>query len=351
MHKSEAPHHNIAETESAALRPGGRAPPIRPSPVPPAFWAFARSPRTDDNEDDSDRPGTLLPLNAGPDALRWGPADGRPLGEAGGGGGAAQPVGVAVAPNGIALVTDCGGRGVRALDVDGHQGAALRRAQAAGAGLGAGACAGVAVSSRGYLVVLAKPRSRCVSAHARDGRRLFCLQLGWRRPFGVAFTARGRVAVSDCCESGTLSVLTVDWTSGGVLHLQRIRGLRRPSFLACGEDGAIAVSTRGSVHLYDGAGTLVWKSGPDRGVFRPAGVAFDSERNVVVADRGSGRVVVLLGRDGGLLRCVVRGLAGPQGLALSPSGVLVIADREAEALITHAYQPVHTPPQPPAFIH
>lgn len=250
-----------------------------------------------------------------------------------------QPVGTAVSPDSVVLVTGRDGRGVRALDLYGNQ----RKAHKWALEAEEGACAGVAISSLGFLVVVAKPRSRCVSAHTRDGRRLFSVRLGWRCPFGVAVTRRSRVVVSDCCERGTLSVLTVDWTSGSILHVHRVEGLRRPSFLACSSDDAIAVSVTGSVHLYNAAGALVWKSGPDQGVFRPMGIAIDSECNIIVADHTLGNVV-LLSQDGRLLRCVIQGLKGPQGLALSPDGILVIGDHGNNRVIAHPYHPAHTPP-------
>ncbi|KAI1895878.1 hypothetical protein AGOR_G00111290 [Albula goreensis] len=336
------------------LRDG--VPPKCPRPVlsgtraPATCWSFASPLRADRENDDIERSGTFLLSKPGPDGpYPPGPVNSQWLGKDGGEKGVVLPVGVAVTPGGIVLVTDHGGQWVRVLDLYGNHRMALQRGWVAEAGVGllAGACAGVAVSSLGYLVVLARPGSRCVSAHSRDGRRLFSLQLGWHHPFGVAITAKRQLVVSDCCERGTLSILTVDWTSGGILHLQRIRGLRCPSFLACSHcDNAIVVSTSGSVHLYDITGTLIWRSGSEQGIVHPTGVAFDSEHNVIVADHGSGRVV-LLSRDGRLLKCVIHGLAGPQGLALSPRGILLIADHGTSKLLTQPYQPTHTPSQLP----
>ncbi|KAJ8341896.1 hypothetical protein SKAU_G00341870 [Synaphobranchus kaupii] len=306
----------------------GCAPPRPPPPDPSGplaplpFWGFGSFRRTDNKSDHSGNFSPPTPDPDGPDSPV--PASERRLSEDASGGGAAQPVGVAVAPDGAVLVTERGGRGVRALDLHGNRRTALKWALEAEAG---------GVRGRGRL---------------RAGR-LFSVRLGWRHPFGVGVTRSSRVVVSDCCESGTLSVLTVDWTSGSVLHHQRIGGLRRPSFLACGDDDAVAVSASGSVHLYDGTGALIWRSGPDQGIFLPTGVAVDSEHNVIVADRASGKVV-LLSQDGRLLRCVVQGLKGPQGLALSPDGVLVIADYGTNTVLTHPYLPAHTPPQPTAFI-
>ena len=64
------------------------------------------------------------------------------------------------------------------------------------------------------------------------------------------------------------------------------------------------------------------------------------KKNIVVADRASGKVV-LLSSDGRLLRCVIQGLKEHQaGL----DGVLVIGDHRNNSVMAHPYLSAHTPP-------
>ena len=149
-------------------------------------------------------------------------------------------VGVAACSDGTIFVTEAGRQGVRVrvLDSQGNQRGSFESTDEGstfGSSEGSvGTPAGVAVSSRGYLVVLALPAQRCVSVHARDGTKLFILRSGWQRPFGVAVNVGGQMTVTDHCEEGGVTVLTLDWTTGTVLQLQTlVGGLRWPSLVAC----------------------------------------------------------------------------------------------------------------------
>ncbi|MBN3323237.1 TRIM3 protein, partial [Atractosteus spatula] len=262
------------------------------------------------------------------------------------------PTGVAVTHDGFVFITDCSNNKVRVLDSSRDMWVFFRKMKETPSKQG-GSPAGIAISSLGYLVVIAEPEKKQVSVYARDGRRLFSLKLNWMKPFGVAVTSKGQIVVTDNCENGSLSVLTVDWTNGSVLHLQLIGGLEYPCFVACSKKDDTAVTTKNSVKLYDATGNLTWSSSLEQGnnqVFIcPKGIAIDSDNNVIVSDYSSGKIVLLSSEGRWLMDIVSSGLMGPQGLALSPDGLLVIADSQNHSIKVYSYRPVTTWCQEPAF--
>ncbi|XP_066568518.1 tripartite motif-containing protein 3-like [Amia ocellicauda] len=252
------------------------------------------------------------------------------------------PTGVAVTHDGFVFITDRGRQRVQVLDSSGDMLGFFRKTTETDS-TELGSPAGIAISSLGYLVVIAEPHQRRVSVHARDGRRLFSLRLNWQWPFGVALNSKGQIVVTDNCENGNLYIVTVDWTNGSVLQLQTVESLKYPCFVACSKKDEIAVAINNSVRLYNTAGSLIWTSTPEQGnncaLICPKGIAIDKNSNLIVSDYSSGKVVLLSSEGRWLMNIVSSGLKGPQGLALSPNGLLVIADSQNHTIQMHSYQP------------
>nr|XP_006002500.1 PREDICTED: tripartite motif-containing protein 2-like [Latimeria chalumnae] len=206
--------------------------------------------------------------------------------------------------------------------------------------------AGISVTSLGYLIIIAKPEKQKVYVHARDGQVLFCLTLDWQYPYGVAVNSKGQILVTDKCVQGSLFIITVDWTNGDVLHLQKIEALQSPCFVACGQNDDIIITTINSVKKFNTNGLLLWSIGQEHKNYtfkQPMGVCVDSNGNILVSDYITNKIVLVSNEKRLLINVVTAGLKGPQGIALTANGLLLVADSQHKCIKLYKYKTTKHP--------
>jgi phage tail-like protein len=240
--------------------------------------------------------------DAGPLRLRPLPGAPQPLTDASGTfGGLADPIGVAVGPDGTIVVLDRGGTRVLRFD--------------------ACACAFAPL-----------PCLHDAGAFALDGAR------------DVAITRAGDVAITD---TGNRRVLVL--VGAGLAVRAIARGPSEPAWEPWGiaaSGGGIVVSdhANGLVHMLDGCGRPRWTSdgsGPDAGALEhPTAIAVDRAGNVFVLQEDSSRVRVL-DADGAFVADVEtlddrRRDFCPVAIAIAPSGDLCVGGADGAICVLGA---------------
>nr|XP_004652177.1 NHL-repeat-containing protein 4 [Jaculus jaculus] len=123
------------------------------------------------------------------------------------------------------------------------------------------------------------------------------------------------------------------------LALASMLGLEGPCWVGPGPDGGLAVSEEfGDVKLFGSAHQPLGSLGTltEHTFVHPAGVCFDSEGSVIVADRQR-REVTLFPQVGPPISLLLEGLEQPMGLACAPWGQLVVADAGDNSIKVYQY--------------
>ncbi|XP_030921116.1 tripartite motif-containing protein 2-like, partial [Geospiza fortis] len=194
---------------------------------------------------------------------------------------------------------------------------------------------GVSVDTNGDIIV-ADYDNRWVSVFSPEGK--FKTKLGAGRlmgPKGVAVDKNGHIIVVDnkaCCvfifqPNGKL---VARFGSRGTAERQ----FAGPHFVAVNNKNEIVVTDfhNHSVKVYNAEGEFLFKfgsHGEGNGQFNaPTGVAVDSNGNIIVADWGNSRIQVFdsAGSFLSYINTAADPLYGPQGLALTSDGHVVVAD-------------------------
>ncbi|XP_062864334.1 tripartite motif-containing protein 2 isoform X2 [Trichomycterus rosablanca] len=194
---------------------------------------------------------------------------------------------------------------------------------------------GIAAHPSGDVVV-ADYDNKWVSVFSSDGK--FKNKIGSGKlmgPKGVTVDRSGNIIVVDnkaCC-------VFVFQPDGRLVRRFGSRGngdrqFAGPHFAAVNQNNEIILSDfhNHSVKVFNAEGEFLLKfgtSGKGNGQFNaPTGVAVDSNDNIIVADWGNSRIQVF-DSNGSFLSCIDTSadpLYGPQGLALTPGGRVVVAD-------------------------
>ncbi|KAH0625310.1 hypothetical protein JD844_033819 [Phrynosoma platyrhinos] len=208
---------------------------------------------------------------------------------------------------------------------------------------------GVTVDLNGDIII-ADYDNRWVSIFSPEGK--FKTKIGAGRlmgPKGVAVDRNGHIIVVDnkaCCVFIFQSngKLVTKFGSRGTSERQFAGTLDGPHFVAVNNKNEIVVTDfhNHSVKVYSADGEFLFKfgsHGEGNGQFNaPTGVAVDSNGNIIVADWGNSRIQVswlqflslqVFDSSGSFLSYInttADPLYGPQGLALTSDGHVVVAD-------------------------
>uniref|UniRef100_A0AAY4D186 NHL repeat-containing protein n=1 Tax=Denticeps clupeoides TaxID=299321 RepID=A0AAY4D186_9TELE len=270
------------------------------------------------------------------------------------------PSGVHATPQGQLFLVDCGNARVQVTDSYGNvmQQVNSPRSDYGGSSRRCRNYFDVAVNSKG-LIALTCAAERALLVFNRHGRLLQTYgggpivggasPDGLEAPRGVTVTQQQEFLVADL-RRGTLTALKLDPKTGSRLERTVVTGFDRPYLVAaCQHSGLVAVSERGSetgrepcVKVLDPGWTTLKVLGvcPGMGpvLSSPWGICIDHDGAVLVADWAERHRVVLFPAQG-IGRVVVSdGLSSPRGLALLPSGSLVVSDSMHHCIKLYQYK-------------
>uniref|UniRef100_A0AAY5EGE0 E3 ubiquitin-protein ligase TRIM32 n=1 Tax=Electrophorus electricus TaxID=8005 RepID=A0AAY5EGE0_ELEEL len=270
------------------------------------------------------------------------------------------PSGIHATSQGQLFLVDCGNARVQVTDQCGNvlqqvaaqnneQGGSLRRCRN---------YFDVAVNTKG-LIALSCAAERALHIFNRHGRLLQTYGgapsiAGLPRdeleaPRGVTVTLKDEFLVTDI-RKGTLIAMKLEPKTGLRVERTVVTGFHRPYLVtSCLHSGLVAVCERGSE---TGREACVKVLGPDWNTLRilgvcsamgpvltsPWGLCIDKEGAVLVADWAVQHRVVLYPPEGTGRVVVTEGLSSPRGLALLPSGLLVVSDSMHHCIKIYQYK-------------
>ncbi|XP_017325416.1 uncharacterized protein LOC108266509 [Ictalurus punctatus] len=270
------------------------------------------------------------------------------------------PSGVHATPQGQLFLVDCGNARVQVIDQYGNvfQQVTSPSNDPGGSSRSCRNYFDVAVNSKG-LIALSCAAERALLIFNRHGRLLQTFGGGpyiagvprdeLEAPRGVTVTQKDEFLVADI-RKGTLTSLKLEPKTGSRLERTVVTGFHRPYLVtACLRTGLVAVSERGSE---TGQEPCVKVLGPDWNILRiigvcssmgpvltsPWGLCIDSDGAVLVADWAEQHRVVLYPPEGVGRIMLTEGLSSPRGLALLPSGFLVVSDSMHHCIKIYQYK-------------
>ena len=226
-----------------------------------------------------------------------------------------QPLGVALTRDGHVAVTDCKGKRVRILTLNGQTIAEIGKGQF-------GWPYGIAVDSRGHLIVT-DAFSDSVSVYHMDGKRIRQFgssgshATGFRNPYHVAVDARDNILVSD---SGNNCVKAFDSSGRYLYTAAETSSVRRQSSVFDVAGACSAVSIAASAAVAAAADRKLRR----RKLKGPRGLSVDQRGNLLVAD-DCGRVSMFDG-EGQYVRNLLTEedfVKYPEAVHCSPRGGLL----------------------------
>lgn len=267
------------------------------------------------------------------------------------------PSGVHVTPQGQLFLVDCGNARVQVTDQCGN---ILQQVTSSSKDFSR-RCRNffdVAVNAKG-LIALTCAAERALLIFSRHGRLLQTFGGGpyiagvprdeLEAPRGVTVTQKDEFLVADI-RKGTLTAMKLEPKTGSRLERTVVTGFHRPYLVAsCLHSGLVAVSERGSDM---GREPCVKVLGPGWNTLRvlgvcsgigpvlssPWGLCIDKDGAVLVADWAEQHRVVLYLPEGTGHAIVTEGLSSPRGLALLPSGLLVVSDSMHHCIKMYQYK-------------
>lgn len=205
---------------------------------------------------------------------------------------------------------------------------------------------GIVTSPSGHYLV-ADYELRVVNVFKPDGQ--YCRRFGSSKllgPRGLLFTRDGKLLVVD----SKANCIYVMQENGKVLGKIGSPGSGKgrfsgPHYVALDSRDRVIVTDfhNHGVHIYllDGSHVITFGSkGEGNGQFNaPTGIAVDSQDNIIVADWGNNRVQIF-DNNGSFLSFINTStdpLYGPQDLALTPEGHIIVADSGSYCLKVYKY--------------
>ncbi|XP_013772309.2 tripartite motif-containing protein 2-like [Limulus polyphemus] len=205
---------------------------------------------------------------------------------------------------------------------------------------------GIAVTPTGNYVV-ADYENKWISLFNPSGKFLGRLGVGkLLGPKGVSVDKNGHIIVIDNKASSVL----IFQENGKLLNKFGTRGTGNmkfagPHYVAINNKNQLLISDfhNHCIKIFDGDGNFIstfGSSGQGNGQFNaPTGVAVDSQENILVADWGNSRIQVFDSSGSFLSFVNTNGttLYGPQGLAATPDGTVVVADSGNHCVKVYKY--------------
>jgi len=245
-----------------------------------------------------------------------------------------NPQGVAMSPDGLIVVTDSNNQCVQCFDS--VTGCVRLRFGARGRGPGQlQRPTGVALMQNGNLAI-ADYDNKCVTVFEPSGKYVNRIGVGkLLGPKGIAVNRSGHLVVVD----NRASCILVFQPNGKLVQKFGSRGsepnkFAGPHFVAIDSQDHIIISDfhNHSIKVFDHNGEFLFcfgSNGEGNGQFNaPTGLAVDAQDNILVADWGNSRIQIFDSQGSFLsfVNTVVCPLYGPQGLALTHDGHIVVAD-------------------------
>ncbi|XP_041132923.1 E3 ubiquitin-protein ligase TRIM32-like [Polyodon spathula] len=198
----------------------------------------------------------------------------------------------------------------------------------------------VTLTRAGMVAVtdLAAGDVKVFNTHSKFGKGEWISLGEFTSPQGMAVDCLGRLLVADYVP-GKVHIFGVD-PSFKLLSAHCMSGLPGPRYISPGPDGGLVVSEEcGDVKLY-GPGNkqiLSFSEKYNHCFGNPAGVCFDTEGNVFVADEQH-RCIFLFPPSGPPVPVVTQGLKKPAGLACCSRGQLYVADTADDCIKVFRYR-------------
>jgi len=193
---------------------------------------------------------------------------------------------------------------------------------------------GMAFDGNGDLFV-ADSRNSAVLVYAPTGENpIRTIRAGINRPTGLGLSADGALYVANPTFPGdSVTVYSPAQTSPWI----DLKTDPPPAKMAVSESGVLAVSSSRRVTLYPTLHPRLTRTLSMGFVSDPDAVAFDSAKNLYVANQRSNSVTVYLPNAEIPARTITDLIRGPAALALDKSDTLYVANRTSSTVTVYAY--------------